>query len=155
MNEQEYRKQIYAKAEKVKTRPQFNELLDEITGHTHDYGTIIYGCMAAMKAAFRLVNEHPTGGITGFQAGVLGWECVEEFMMIKPPCKILDYNHLLFPQYSDHFDKVISKDTWKSLQKKAKENLAQDNKHTSSKVMKHWSSVVEGLLPFGFVLKEE
>ena len=52
INEQEFKTDFYAKAAKVKTKEQLNALIDEITAFGHDYGTIVYGCMAAMKAAW-------------------------------------------------------------------------------------------------------
>lgn len=154
MTEQEYKEMIYKKASQVKTKEELNALLDEITEYKHDYGTIIYGIMAAMKASFRVVNESPNGGITGFQAGCLGWECVHEFMMIGSPARILDYNNLLFPQYKSKFDKVISQETWDNLVSKAKTNLI-ENKTAHPNVIAHWKSCADGILPFGFTIGEQ
>lgn len=149
MTELEYKEMIYKKASEVENKDDLNKLLDEITSHGHDYGSIVYGCMAAMKAAFKVVNNGSQGGITGFQAGCLGWECVHEFMMIKAPCKILDYGNMLYPQYKDKFEKTITQETWNGLQKKAEEKL-KEIEHVSSKVVTHWQSVKNGKVPFGY-----
>lgn len=105
MTEQEYKEFIYKKAEEINSEEALLDLIKEIKEFNHDYGTIIYGCMAAMIAAFKVINNGPRGGITGFQAGFLGWECVHKFMMINGPCRIIDYNNMLFPQYADEFEK--------------------------------------------------
>jgi hypothetical protein len=144
---------IYKKAETVKTEPDLLAFLKEIKEYNHDYGTIVYGCMAAMKAAFKVVNNSPNGGITGFQAGCLGWECIHEFMSVKAPAKILQYDNMLYPQYQDKFEKVISRETWEDLQKKAKEHLNKDSGHPD--VVKHWRTIVDGHVPFGYSVNDQ
>ncbi len=153
--EKEYKEHIYPKADLVKTPKDFEKLLKEITEYNHDYGTIVYGCMAAMKAAFKLVNNSPYGGITGVQASCLGWELIQEFMMVKFPCKLTDYNNMLFPVYEDKFQKNINNDTWKHLQSEAKKNLAEKNEHgPHPRVEAHWKSIVNGEIPFGYTVGE-
>lgn len=154
MTEQEYKEQIYAKVKTVETKDDLVNLIDEITSYKHDYGTIVYGCMAAMKAAFRVVDNGPQGGITGFQAGCLGWECIHEFMAIDSPARLVDYNHMLYPQYQDNFEKTITSDTWDHLQKKAKEELASGKAEGAHPdVVGHWKTIAEGRIPFGYSIK--
>lgn len=153
MTEKEYKEMVYDKASKVKNKKELNNLLDEIIEYGHDYGSIVYGCMAAMKAAFNVVERSPNGGITGFQAGCIGWECVHEFMMTKPPCKLIDYNNMLYPQYQDKFEKTISQTTWDALQKKAGENL-NEKRSASDNIVAHWQSVRDGKIPFGFTISQ-
>lgn len=157
MSELEYRKEIYAKAEQVKTVEDLTALLSEIENKNQDYGTIVYACMAAMKGAFNVVNRGKQGGITGFQAGCLGWECVHDFMMIKAPCRIVDYNNLLYPQYEGKFQKVISQETWNDIQEKARQNLSEwkDEAQVSPRVIEHWKKIKSGIVPFGFRVGEE
>jgi hypothetical protein len=150
MTEFEYKEMIYKKAGEVRSQKDLAKLLKEVLDYQHDYGTIVYGCMAAMKAAFSVVNRSPQGGITGFQASCLGWECIQEFMSVKPPCRILDYNNLLYPQYASKFEKVISQDAWNDLRKKAEEKLKDKNELVHPSVVKHWQSIAAGQLPFGF-----
>lgn len=149
MTEQEYKTEIYAKAKAVRTHEELDQLLADIQKYHHDYGTIVYGCFAAMLGAFNYINRSPSGGITGFQAGCIGWEAVREFLSIKGAARILDFNNLLFPQYEENFEKFISPEVWKDLQEKAQENLANE-KQVADRVREHWTLVAAGNVPFGF-----
>lgn len=150
MTEKEYKELIYKKADDVENETQLLDLIKEIKEYPHDYGTIVYGCMAAMLAAFNVINKSPNGGITGFQASCLSWECVEKFTMKKPPLKLIAFEDMLFPQYENKFEKKISNDTWVFLQKEALKNLSEKNEHTSPRVIDHWRSIVSGVVPFGY-----
>jgi hypothetical protein len=152
MIEQEYKTEIYQKASKVKSKEELIILLDEIMNFKHDYGTIVYGCMAAIRASFNVVNRSPHGGISGFQAGCLGWECIHDFMMIKSPAKILDFNNMLYPQYEYKFDKTISQKTWDLLQKEANSLLKKKDAHPA--VIAHWKKCANGEIPFGYRIAE-
>lgn len=155
MTEKEYREHIYKKAEEVKTDADLSVLIKEIKEYEHDYGTIVYGCMAAMIGAFNVVNRGPTGGITGFQAGCLGWEAVKKFMSISGPARIIDYENLLYPQYARTFDKTISPETWSYVQEKAKENLAKGPEHAHPNVIAHWKAIEAGKIPFDLTVREQ
>lgn len=154
MTEQEYKEMIYKKAEAVKTETDLSALLKEITEYKHDYGTIVYGVMAAMTGAFKVVNDSPNGGITGFQASCLGWECIRKFMMVEGPLRIMDFNNMLYPQYQDSFEKVMPIDTWEKLKEKAQERLKEEI-HANTKVKAHWQSIADGKIPFGWETKAE
>jgi hypothetical protein len=125
--------------------------------YEHDYGTICHAMAAVAVQAARKFNEGPQGGITGFQAGAVMWEFVKEFMHIDGPMKLVQYNEMLYPQYFSKFDSTISKEIWKSLQAKAMENLvkAGNNESTHPSVIAHWKSIVEGVVPFGYVVADE
>lgn len=148
-----YRDEVYKLAGEVRSREDLDKLLAQITAYPHDYNTIVYGCMAAMKGAFNYVNRSETGGITGFQAGCLGWECVREFLSIDGPVRLQDFKNLLYPQYADRFQKVISPDTWEWVQKKAVESLT-ESPDAHPNVVAHWKSIIKGKVPFGFVVKD-
>lgn len=150
MTELEYKELIYKKASAVRNQKDLSALIREITSYDHDYGTIVYGCMAAMEAAFNVVNRSPQGGITGFQASCLGWECIRKFMSIEPPCRLQDFNNLLYPQYADRFEKTISDEIWKDIQAKAQEKLDKEKRHAHPDVVAHWKKIVAGEIPFGF-----
>ena len=155
MTELEYKEMIYKKAEDVKSKEDLSSFLDEIANYSHDYGTIVYGCMAAMKASFKVINGGPNGGITGFQAGCLGWECVHEFMMIDSPAKLVDFNNMLYPQYQDKFEKTISQETWDNLQEKVKVKLSEADEHTHPNILAHWKTVAAGNIPFGYAISQD
>ena len=155
LSEKEFQDHFMAKANKVKTMEDFQALYKEVVEFKHDYGTIVHGCAVVMKAAFTLLNNSPTGGITGFQSGCLSWMMVREFKMVgKGPLSLIDYENLLYPQDSDKFEKIISSSTHKWLQESAAEKLKESpNAHPS--VLHHWKSIVDGVVPFGFTVREE
>ena len=119
--------------------------------YDHDYGTIVKAMQAAMKASFNVMNESKQGGITGFQAGFLGWWAVEEFMSIKAPARILEVEQMLYPQYEYKFNS-IDRETFEGLQKKAKQKLAEGG--CVARVTEHMQSIVDGVVPFGYTIRE-
>lgn len=151
---QNYKEEIETKAKAVKTKEDLDNLLNEITVKDHDYDSIVRACWAAMLGAFNYVNRSPIGGITGFQAGFIGWAAIMEFMGIKKdsPVRIVEYDKMLYPQYLEEFDKTISQKTWEYLQKEARKNL-EKHKSASPRVIEHWQSVVDGKVPFGYEIR--
>lgn len=158
MTEQEYKKYIYDIASEVKTKEQLDVLLTKVINSKYlDYGKIVYAICACMNATMRYIDYSPVGGITGFQAGFIGWEMVKEYMSVSkksPGLKIIDYENLLFPQYKDRFEKVISKDIWDNIQKQAK-NYLKESPDAHPNVIKHWQSIVDGKIPFGYKVKDK
>ena len=61
---------------------------------------------------------------------------------------------MLFPQYQYKYEKTITPEVWKSLQKEAKKNLDNDLAGTSPDVIKHWQNIVDGKVPFGYMIEE-
>ena len=108
---------------------------------------------AALATAQYLAAEF---GITGFQAGFVMWDFVCDWMYQNNECglKMVDYDNMLYPQYEYKFQKTISQDTFEALQKAAKKNL-EDSKYTSEAVIRHWQSIVDGEVPFGYIIKED
>lgn len=66
-----------AKKQTVETLPEFVRHLTE--DYSHDYGTICHAVAAAGIAAMYAVDNSPTGGITGFQAGCIMWKVIREW----------------------------------------------------------------------------
>jgi hypothetical protein len=147
--------QFIEEAEKVSTKEELDAFIDKMGKTQQDYDSIVWACYAAMKAAFNVMNRGPQGGISGFQAGFIGWQAVEDFMGMSQdsPKKILDYDNLLYPQYAEKFDKTISTETWNHIQEKAKKNLDTESGHPN--VVAHWKSIRDGHIPFGFIVKDE
>ena len=106
---------------------------------------------AALATAWYLSSEF---GITGFQAGFVMWDFIRDWNYSHNECgmKIVDYDNMLYPQYDDYFKKTISKDTWAALQKEAAKNL-KDSECAADRVIEHWQSIVDGKVPFGYVVK--
>ncbi|MCM1062487.1 MAG: hypothetical protein NC452_19725, partial [Eubacterium sp.] len=135
----------------------FNELVDfleDIKEHYNfDYGAapraIAQACLAV---GYYLSKEF---GITGFQAGAVMWDFVMGWTSIgrQVGAKILDYDKMLYPQYQHEFEKTIDSDTWERLQKFAADNI-KDKEFYSLKVMDHWQSIVDGVVPFGYTVKD-
>lgn len=151
---QGYKEEIETKAKAVKTKEDLDNLLNEITIKDHDYDSIVRACWAAMLGAFNYVNRSPVGGISGFQARFIGCAAIMEFMGIKKdsPVRIVQYDNMLYPQYHEHFDKIISQETWKYLQEEARKNL-EENTSANPRVIQHWQSVVNGKVPFGYEIR--
>ena len=115
MTEQEYKNYIYEKAKNVKTKKDLDELLSEVI-ESKDlcYGKIVYAICGCMKATMNYINNSEIGGITGFQAGFIGWEMIKEYTVVSSntALKLINYDDMLFPQKKELFDKVIEKDIW-------------------------------------------
>lgn len=146
-----------AEAREVKTPEQLAVFVTHLTtDYEHDYGTIVHAIHAAMKAAMRVVDSSPQGGITGFQASCIGWMQVKDLFMVRDgdPLRLVNYSDMLYPQYEDKFAKQISPRTWEMLQKEAKEKLA-DDASAHPNVKAHWETIAAGRVPFGYTVAAE
>ncbi len=148
----------YKQAEKVRTPEELAAFAKRLMfDYSHDYGTICHAVAATAIAGAHCIDSDPyQGGITGFQAGCIMWEFVTHWMAdCKGPMKLMKFENMLYPQYQDKFEKVITKSTWEHLQKTAKENIekaGEDGAH--EEVLAHWKSIVEGKVPFGYTIAE-
>lgn len=138
----------YKRADSITMEELPGFLKDLTEKYSHDYGTICHAVTAGAVAAANAVNRSPEGGISGFQAGCIMWEFIKRWGHIDGPARLVSYKDMLYPQYEDKFDKVITQDTWKYLQEEAKKNLYANNAHPN--VIQHWKSIVEGNVPFGY-----
>lgn len=159
--EQEFRAQAYEIANSVNTTEELAEFINFIRNTPLDYGTAVYAQCAAMLAAQHVINQGEQGGITGFQAGFIGWEMVKKFMSVGDcGLSIIDWEDMLYPQSDEMFEKAISRKIFEGLQEKAKERLAKADEDESinrhplhPEVRKHMESIVNGVVPFGYVIK--
>ncbi|MBD5307611.1 MAG: hypothetical protein HDS14_08335 [Bacteroides sp.] len=118
-----------------------------------------------MLAAQHVMNiSEQGGGITGFQAGFIGWEMIKQFISVGDcGLSIVDWENMLYPQYEERFEKTISRGIFEELKKKARKRLAEADEgeriygHSSihPEVRKHMESIVNGVVPFGYVIKED
>jgi hypothetical protein len=122
--------------------------------YDHDYGTICHAIAATAVQAGKLMNKQEQGGITGFQAGAVMWEFMRNWMHLEGPMRLMSYNKMLYPQYFGDFDTVIEEDVWKYLQSEAKKNF-ETVENAGEQVKAHWKSIVDGIVPFGYVVKFE
>jgi hypothetical protein len=104
--------------------PEFLRHLME--DYQHDYGTICHALGAGAIATAWALDRYPQGGITGFQAGFVMWDFIRNWSYSgnKTGLKIIDYDNLLYPQFGDKFEKVITADTWRNVQEQAKLRIA-------------------------------
>ena len=158
MTEREYKNYIYEKAKKVKTKKDLDKLLKEVIECKElDYGKIVYAICGCMKATCNYIDRSEVGGITGFQAGFIGWEMIKEYTITcnnEFGMKLLNYGDLLYPQYEEKFEKTIDKETWEALRKEAYEKMKEcPDAHPD--VFNHWKSIWNGEVPFGFKVEGE
>lgn len=149
------RKQWRAEASKqtLDTLPAFLKKLSE---EEHTYDTIVLAIASAAQGAAWAIEHSPNGGITGFQAGGVMWEFIRGWMSFDQPMRLLKFEEMLYPQYAYHFDRTISSETWQWLQDEAKKRLSEraDRTHLSESVKAHWQSIADGVVPFGFTVKD-
>lgn len=121
-----------------------------IHGYEHDYGTACHAVAAVALASAWAACGDKEIGLSGFQAGFVMWDFIRNWIKTGNECglRLIDYDDMLYPQYSDKFEKVISADTWAAIQKKAQEKL--ENDAACPEVMEHWRKIVKGIVPFGY-----
>lgn len=147
------------KAKSIKSIDELSEFCHHLMeDYNHDYGTCVRA-IAAMSLAAAWMGAH-IEGITGFQAGFVMWDFITGWIKCENQCglKLLDYDHMLYPQYMEEYEKYISRDTFKKLQEKAKEKLEEydnENRDLPLKLKEHWESIVKGIPPFGYKISEE
>ena len=128
--------------------------------YAHDYGTVCNAVAASAVAAAWAANATEQGGITGFQAGAVMWRFIQNWNRTgnRTGMCLVDYDDMLYPQYSDRFDKTISPDIWEAIQEEAKKHLQEevnDGHLVHPEVKAHWQSIVNGQIPFGYKLKQK
>ena len=132
--------------------PEFlTEMLEDADGYGSIARALGYGAVVTARA----MDRSPQGGITFFQAGFVMWTFVRELMYESNKCglRIVDYDKMLYPQYGHDFEKTITNDVWKSLQEEAEKSLdSRESAHPN--VRDHWNSIVSGVVPFGYVVKD-
>ena len=134
---------------KAENLPAFYEKMTH--AYNHDYGTAVHAVAAcALAAAWAACGEEDIG-LSGFQAGMVMWDFIKNWTKTGNKCglRLIDYDNMLYPQYEEKFDKTISESAWKNIQKAAKENL-EKAPEAHPCVIKHWQSIVDGKVPFGY-----
>lgn len=133
--------------------PEFlNHLLND---YRHGYGTICHAIAVGSVATAWAMDKGEQGGITGFQGSAVMFEFMRKWDLglKEVPFKLVNFENMLYPQYNDKFQKIISKGTWEYLQTKAKQNL-DERGMVHPDVKKHWEEIVEGIVPFGYIVQD-
>ncbi len=137
-------------AAKEQTLESLPEFLQKLTASEHDYNTICYAVAAGAVAAAWAMDRTPNGGITGFQAGAIMWEFIQEWSHISPPAWILKAEDMLYPQNEYKFT-TISAQLWAWIQEQANQRKQQDTGfEPHPDVIAHWKAIQSGAVPFGF-----
>ena len=144
-----------AKGMTLEKLPDFiNHLL---TDYGHDYGTICHAITAGAIATAWAMNKAPQGGITGCQAGFVMWGFIQHWSYLgnKTGLRIIDYDNMLYPQYRDSFQRTISPGVWEKLQEQAQARVDENPAMEGGGVYEHWQSIAKGIVPFGYLVREE
>ena len=144
-------KEWFEEAKTVKSTEDLTRFVEKMLySYEHDYGTACHA-IAACSLACAWLGAH-VEGISGFQAGFVMWDFIRHWMKEGNKCgmKLVDYDDFLYPQYKDKFDKIISEETWTSIQEEAKNKLENDDGFVCGAVRQHWKGIVDGVVPFGY-----
>lgn len=125
-------------------------------GYSHTYNSYVYACTAcAIATAYACGRDE----LSGFQASCIAVMFPLHFWYYdnKTSIKLVDYDDMLYPQYEYKYEKTISRDTWVKLQKEAANRIAKAKADGIVRydVLKHWQSIVDGTVPFGYTVKED
>lgn len=147
-------KEWFKEASKTQTK-NVNKFIEHVfRDYNHDYGMVVHAVSAAaLAAAWAGASEL---GITGFQASLVMWDFIQQWTHIgkEVGARVLNFDNMLYPQYEYKYEKTIDQKTWENLQKAAKKNL-EETTDARPDVIKHWQSIVDGHVPFGYVVKKE
>lgn len=113
--------------------------------YCHDYGTVCHAIAAAGVAMANAVSRPQ--GITGFQAGAIGWMLHGRWMRWgDEPRRLLDMSLLLYPQYDNQW-RSISESNRDWLVAQAQRQLAENPQPMSSEVRARWERIAAGQMP--------
>lgn len=155
IEEMHLEKEWFEQAKKIKTVEELSKFVDRmLNGYNHDYRTACHAIAACALAAAWLGAD--AEGITGFQAGFVMWDFIRNWVKEGNECglRLIDYDDFLYPQYSGKFEKTIDRETWYRIQAAAKKNL-EERSYVCDSVVRHWRSIVEGIVPFGYKIVDK
>lgn len=155
-NEFEMRDELIEKRKNIKTFDDLAAFLKDVEANcNYDYGVAPRSiAQASLAVGYYLADKF---GITGFQAGCVMWDFVRDWSYPYNKCglKMVNYDDMLYPQYDHKYEKTISSDVWRHLQEEAKVNLETRGTGAHPAVVKHWQSIVDGVIPFGYKVKND
>ena len=144
----------------LETLPKFiNHLMND---YEHDYGTCVKAVTAAMIGTFATFNKQE--GFTGFQVGFIPWMMMDEFWgESKVGRRVIDFDKMLYPQYDFMYEKTITPKTFARLKEVAQKKIEEaaealangDENYVCNNVYRHWKSIAEGNIPFGYKISDE
>lgn len=145
------------------TKDTLPGFIDKVmNGYEHDYGTVCHAIAACAVATAWACNreEGACGGITGFQAGAVGWRFLKGWgspEVGETGSRLLNYDNVMFPQYDYMFQPTIPKAVWELLQEKAKKEIEKldDELQAHPVVLERWRTIAAGVVPAGFEVQPE
>ena len=150
----------YEKAKHIKNPDELKEFIENVYsfGEYPGYDECVHAMTSIAIAASWCANKHYK--ITGFQASCVGLEYLLHWTYDYRNTigiSVINWSDMLYPQKDHLFEKTITKDIFKALQEAAQKNLKAEE--TSSipahpRVIEHWQSIVNGIVPFGYELVE-
>ena len=153
LDEFQVRDKLKEDRKNIKTSEQLMAFIKDVEeNYNYDYGV----APRAIAQACLAVGWYLSGkmGITGFQAGCTMWDFIRDWVIggdSSTGLKLVNYDEMLYPQYDYKFEKTICRETWESLQKEAAKLL---EKGPYAPVAAHWKSIVDGIVPFGYTIKD-
>lgn len=143
------------RAKSIKSPEELAEFAEELLEKACSYELCCYAAAYMALAGSYLIYN--TLGITNWQASSAMWLFIKNwnFKNNKLGLKLLDYDLLLYPQYKNYFDKTITSEQFKELQKIAEKRLEDNTIKPHPDVKKHWESIIVGKVPFGFKIKDD
>lgn len=151
----EIRNELQEKRKNIETFEDLTEFLKDVKeNYNCGYGEAPRAmAQASLAVAWYLAKEF---GITGFQASFVMWDFIKDWQYSsnETGLRIVDFDNMLYPQYEYKFQKTISSYTWESIQKEAKKRLEERGGCVHPDVEKHWKSIVDGVIPFGYTISD-
>ncbi len=144
--------------EKRKQIENFESLIEFLKDVKENYNTGYGEAPRAMAQACLAVGDFLARdfGITGFQASFVMWDFILDWQYSNNKCglRMVNFDDMLYPQYDHKFAKTISVEQFEKIKEQAKENL-EKNEYAHPDVIKHWQSIVNGKVPFGFTISKK
>jgi hypothetical protein len=123
--------------------------------YEHDFGTIIHAVAASALAASHAVNNSETGDLDPIQGGAVMAEFVKNWLGLKAPFRVVNYEDFLYPQYAYRHKKKISPQVWEWLQSEAQNQLENKCTYLEAAYENHWRSILRGEVPFGYKVSKK
>ena len=146
----------FKRAKEIKSIDDLAAFAKELLIDTqHDYGTVCHA-IGALAVGAGWLGAH-IQGITGFQSGCVMWDFIRQWEFSNNECglRIVDYDNMLYPQYRSVFEKRITKKCFDRMKEVAARRLKEDKGSACPEVIQHWQSIVDGIVPFGYVIKDK
>lgn len=146
---QDLLKQWKREARKV-TPENVGEFIQKLANeYVHDYGTIVYAMVAGALAGACAIDNSEQGGITRHQVACMLVEFIKEWDPEFEIFRIINYDRLRFPQGEECLEEQINRELREWIQEQIEEE-----KNTDSYGIVRWQSIVDGKLPFGFIIRK-